>query len=200
MLTAFRSNTPSFASCNKVTNLVVSSPRLFSCLLGVCGCSESPTAPSSPLLLADSSSIITRDQLRTSPLPSRPNPASESRKAIPSAAVNQPECRGRVWRSLSGVSGVSPTRFPPTNSSESKWTGSKAIQWASVRQAESRWPREVWRDSSIASGIVCEFLHRFSEHGTRIPIIYTNKNIISITDRLIAIGVFRASNGNVVLF
>lgn len=67
MLTAFRSNTPSFASCNKVTNLVVSSPRLFSCLLGVCGCSESPTAPSSPLLLADSSSIITRDQLRTSP-------------------------------------------------------------------------------------------------------------------------------------
>lgn len=87
MLTAFRSNTPSFASCNKVTNLVVSSPRLFSCLLGVCGCSESPTAPSSPLLLADSSSIITRDQLRTSPppLPSRPNPASESRKAIPPA-------------------------------------------------------------------------------------------------------------------
>lgn len=103
MLTAFRSNTPSFASCNKVTNLVVSSPRLFSCLLGVCGCSESPTAPSSPLLLADSSSIITRDQLRTSPLPSRPNPASESRKAIPSAAVNQPECRrecggSRVFR------------------------------------------------------------------------------------------------------
>lgn len=199
MLTAFRSNTPSFASCNKVTNLVVSSPRLFSCLLGVCGCSESPTAPSSPLLLADSSSIITRDQLRTSPLPSRPNPASESRKANPSAAVNQPECRARVWR-LSGVSGVSPTWFPPTNFSESKWTGSKAIQWASVRQAESRWPREVWRDSSIVAGIVCEFLHRFNEHGTRVPIIYTNKNIISITNHLVKIGVFRASNGNVVLF
>ena len=35
ILTTFRSNTPSFASCNKVTNLVVNSPKLFSCRLGV---------------------------------------------------------------------------------------------------------------------------------------------------------------------
>lgn len=90
MLTAFRSNTPSFASCNKVTNLVVSSPRLFSCLLGVCGCSESPAAPSSPLLLADSSSIITRDQLRTSPcLPHRTQPASPGMRSPAPQQPNQ---------------------------------------------------------------------------------------------------------------
>lgn len=83
MLTAFRSNTPSFASCNKVTNLVVSSPRLFSCLLGVCGCNESPTAPSSPLLLADSSSIITRDQLRNFPPASPTKPNQRVQKSNP---------------------------------------------------------------------------------------------------------------------
>lgn len=76
----------------------------------------------------------------------------------------------RVWR-LSGVSGVSPTWFPP-NISGSQWSGSEAIQWASVRQPESRWPREVWRDSSIVPGIVYKFLHQFKKHGTRRPIIY----------------------------
>lgn len=35
LLTTLRSKTPSLASCNKVTNLVVSSPKLFSCRLGV---------------------------------------------------------------------------------------------------------------------------------------------------------------------
>ena len=47
MLTALRSSTPSFASCSRVTNLVVNTPRLFSCRLGVAGCKDSPIAPRS---------------------------------------------------------------------------------------------------------------------------------------------------------
>lgn len=112
-LTAFRSNTPSFASCSKVTNLVVSSPRLFSCLLGVCGCNESPTAPSSPLMLADSSSIIARDQRRTSPCLHRPNPASE-RKESKSSRRQPNSWDGRI-RHLQGAGGQRdvPTLFAP---------------------------------------------------------------------------------------
>ena len=42
IITCLRSKTPSGASCNKPTNLVVSKPRLFSCLLkGVSGVSTS---------------------------------------------------------------------------------------------------------------------------------------------------------------
>lgn len=112
-LTAFRSNTPSFASCSKVTNLVVSSPRLFSCLLGVCGCNESPTAPSSPLMLADSSSIIARDQRRTSPCLPRPNPASERKEKEPPR--RQPKNWGGRVRDLQGAGGQRdvPTWFAP---------------------------------------------------------------------------------------
>lgn len=135
-LTAFRSNTPSFASCSKVTNLVVSRPRLFSCLLGVCGCNESPTAPSSPLMLADSSSIIARDQRRTSPCLPRPNPASEREgKRAPTAAAKQP---GRPGRRPPG-SGCTARRcdlvyaelFP---SEIALNTPNAAIQWASIRR------------------------------------------------------------------
>ena len=36
-LTTFRSKTPSWACCNRSTNLMVSNPRLFSCRLGVLG-------------------------------------------------------------------------------------------------------------------------------------------------------------------
>ena len=39
-LTTLRSSTPSLASCNRVTNLLVSKPRLFSCLLEVATISE----------------------------------------------------------------------------------------------------------------------------------------------------------------
>ena len=37
VLTTLRSKTPSFASCNKLTNLVVNKPSDFSCRLGVPG-------------------------------------------------------------------------------------------------------------------------------------------------------------------
>ena len=103
MLTAFRSNTPSFASWSSVTNLVVSRPRLFSCRLGVGGCSESPAAPGSPRLLADSSSIIIRDQLRASPccLPDQTQPASPGKHAPPPRSDAQ-QAGGSVWRIAGG--------------------------------------------------------------------------------------------------
>lgn len=144
MLTAFRSNTPSFASCSKVTNLVVSSPRLFSCLLGVCGCSESPTAPSSPLLLADSSSIITQDQLRTSPpaSPTKPRPASP-RKARPNPAVRQTEGRGKVCDSKQVANDVvRPGLLQMVSLNRREWAEcGNSMSEQSV--GESRWPREV---------------------------------------------------------
>lgn len=168
MLTAFKSSTPSFASCSKVTNLVVSSPRLFSCLLGVCGCSESPTAPSSPLLLADSSSIITRDQLRTSPcLPDQTQPASLGKHAL-SPQWRQTESRGSEWR-IAGVKWASPSWFAPnyfTKSSRAGW-----VRLFNERRAvggESRWPREVWRDGSIARGTVYKYPHRFKSVSQRL--------------------------------
>lgn len=46
--TSFRSSTPSLASCNSDTNLVVSSPRLFSCRLGAPAPPLPPPPPPPP--------------------------------------------------------------------------------------------------------------------------------------------------------
>ncbi|TNN68245.1 hypothetical protein EYF80_021567 [Liparis tanakae] len=137
-----RSSTPSFASWSKVTNLVVSSPRLFSCLLGVCGCSESPTAPSSPLLLADSSSIIiTRGPAPPQPYfpPSQPGGKARSRRR--SRTNRRPgKCVSGNGRSVSSSDPVRSTIISlnrAVRAEDVDSTGERAFG------GESRWPREV---------------------------------------------------------
>ncbi|KAK2095577.1 hypothetical protein P7K49_026993 [Saguinus oedipus] len=136
-LTALRSRTPSLASCNSDTNLVVSSPRLFSCLLlppptppscccdggwgacacGGCGCGRwpcpCPGVACWPELAGSAAAIASRP--RGGPAPAHfcsPAPPAATCRVGSAAAASPPSESGSAGRGLLQTTGVRRPREP----------------------------------------------------------------------------------------
>lgn len=104
------------------------------------------------------SSLGTSSASVNSPLPVRANPASEPRKSTPR---RRSQTNGRPGKCVCGnrrLMGKSGLVFIPYFLPKVRRTG--WVEWFNGRReqsAESRWPREVWRDGWFVAGSVCQF-------------------------------------------